>query len=442
MLPASRSLSPYAYRSGRPAVVRPMPGEDSRLIRQRVSPHVVAVHPGALWAFCLFLFSIPLEYPDRSIPLEVHTITASLFLAVSLVQPRLVLRRPAPPFWALVAFLWLYLAHGLFTDHFGEAAKLFFNFLLVAFVFWFGGNLLRIPEVARKALWSFVLGCAVVGWMNVLGIFTRVVETDQTIRRIVFGQDANLLGGNMAIGLVALMALTFGSETRLFSRQTMLGGIVAFPLAKCLMLAGSRGAILAVAAGVIAYMFQTSDVKSFRRNALVALLAAAALGVVIYRSDSMLKRYQRTLSTGSMSGREEIYPQAWAMFAEKPWFGWGPIDSTYELGQRTAGFSIGSHNAQGRTANLNKDTHNLVLDILTSMGLVGGAPLFICLLACTGAAWSARGGVHGTGPLALVTVVLLLSMDANWSASKQGWIVMAYAAVSARATSGLRSFRS
>ena len=45
-------------------------------------------------------------------------------------------------------------------------------------------------------------------------------------------------------------------------------------------------------------------------------------------------------------------------------------------------------------------------------------------------AWKARAGYHGTTPLALVTVVLVLSMDANWSASKQGWVLLAYAAAS------------
>jgi O-antigen ligase len=300
----------------------------------------------------------------------------------------------------------------------------------VAFLFWVGGNLMRRQTVARAALWSWVIGCALVASLNVLGIATRVVETDQTIRRIVFGQDANLLGGNMALGLIALMALTFMGDTKLLRPRVILGAALAFPLAKSLMLAGSRGAILAVATGVIAFTFQTTDIRSFVRNVVIALLAASALTVVIYRSDSMLKRYQKTLSTGSMSGREQIYPEAWQMFSERSLIGWGPIDSSYELGLRTAGFSIGKHNADGRTAKAEKDTHNLVLDVLTSVGLLGGAPLFLCLAVCLWGAWKARAGDHGTTPLALVTVVLVLSMDANWSASKQGWILLAYAAAS------------
>jgi O-antigen ligase len=376
------------------------------------------------------VFSIPLEYPDRTIPLEVHTITGSLFLAIALIQPKLCFRRPPAAFWFLAAYLWLYFALGLFSEHFAEAAKLFLNYVLVAFLFWVGGNLMRRQTVACAALWSFVLGCALVATLNVLGIATRVVETDQTVRRIVFGQDANLLGGNMALGLVAVMALTFSGETKLMHPRLILGAGLAFPLAKSLMLAGSRGAIMAVVAGVLAFTFQTTNIRSFARNVVVALLAAAALTVVIYRSDSMLRRYQKTLSTGSMSGREQIYPEAWQMFSERPLLGWGPIDSNYELGMRTAGFSIGKHNADGQTAKADKDTHNLVLDVLTSMGLLGGLPLFVCLAVCACGAWKARAGQHGTTPLALVIVVLVLSMDANWSASKQGWIILAYAAAS------------
>jgi O-antigen ligase len=399
---------------------------------QASARELLEVNTAVRWAFYLFVFSIPLEYPDRTIPLEVHTITGSLFLAVTLAQSKLCFRRPPAAFWCLAVYLWLYVAIGVFSEHFAEAAKLFLNYLLVAFLFWVGGNLMRRHLLSRAVLWSFVLGCALVGSLNVLGIATRVVETDDTVRRIVFGQDANLLGGNMALALVALMALTFSGQTKLVHPRVILGAAVAFPLAKCLMLAGSRGALLALVAGVVAFTFQTASIRSFSRNGVVALLAVAALAMVMYRSDSMLKRYQKTLTTGSMSGREQIYPEAWKMFLERPVFGWGPIDNTYELGLRTAGFSIGKHNADGRTSKADKDTHNLVLDVLTSMGLLGGLPLFMCLTVCACAAWTARGGPHGTTPFALVVVVLVLSMDANWSASKQGWIVLAYAAASGR----------
>jgi O-antigen ligase len=382
------------------------------------------------FAFYAFVFSIPIEYPDRAIPLEVHTITGSLFLLVALLQPRGCFRRPPATFWLFAAYLWAYIAIGTFSEHIGAVIKLFFNYLLALFLFWTGFNLMRRGATAWAALFSFVVGCAVVALLNVLGIATKVVETDDTVRRIVFGQDANLLGGNMALGLVMLMALAF----RPGGARGWLRLAVAVPVAaligKSLMLAGSRGAIAGVAAGLIAFMMQTRDTRAFLRNAAIVLVAAAGLGVAISRSDSLLKRYQRTVATGSMSGREQLYPEAWRMFLERPLFGWGPTDNMYELGMRTAGFTIGKHNADGVSAKPDKDTHNLVLDVLTSMGLLGGLPLFLCLAGCVWSAWQARHGPRGTVPFALAAVVLMLSMDANWGASKQGWIVLAYAAAS------------
>jgi O-antigen ligase len=81
---------------------------------------------------------------------------------------------------------------------------------------------------------------------------------------------------------------------------------------------------------------------------------------------------------------------------------------------------------------LNRDTHNLVLDVLTSVGLVGALPLFVCIAACLISAWGARAGPAGTAPLVLAITVLALSMDTNWSASKQGWLVYAYSVASSR----------
>jgi O-antigen ligase len=382
------------------------------------------------WGLYGFMFSIPLEYPDRSIPLEVHTITGSLLLLIALVQPGLCFRRPPAAFWWLVLYLWMYIALGMFTEHGPEVAKMFFNYLLVTCLFWVACNLLCHSEISRSALFSFVLGCAVLGVMNVLGVATRVVYSDQTSRSVVFGQDANLLGGNMALGLVILMALTVGGDEKLIRARSLGAGLLALVLAKSLMLAGSRGAILALGAGVIAFTFQTGNMRAFARNLAVALLVSAALGTVVYRSESMMKRYQRTVTTGNMSGREQLFPDAWQMFLERPLLGWGPIDNMYELGLRTAAFQLGKKNADGDSALAARDTHNLVLDVLTSMGVLGGLPLFVCLGVCLGAAWKARGGPRGTTPLALSVVVLMLSMDANWSASKQGWTILAYAAAS------------
>src|SRR5436190_20390471 len=438
--PTRRSLMAPDRPDAHTMVVRP-----SRFAGRRPGPAGAAarsaVHPWIRWGLYAFMFSIPFEYPDRTIPLEVHTITALLFVMVALIQTRVCFRRPCASCWWLAAYLWGYASLGLFSAHLGETAKLFLNYAIVACLFWIETNLLRRERLARGALWSFVLGCSVVATLNVLGIGTKVVESDDTTRRIVFGQDANLLGGNMALALVALMTLTFGARTRLLQWRVVGAIALAFVLAKSLMLAGSRGAVLAVAGGVLAFGLQTRDLRAFAKTFFVTAMVAASLLVVVYRSDSMMKPYTRTLQSGNMSGREQIFPEAWKMFAERPLLGWGPIENQYELGLRTAGFNIGRHNADGVSDRDAKDTHNLMLDVLTSMGILGGLPLFICIGTCAWGAWRARATIRGTAPLALVVVVLMLSMDANWSASKQGWAMMAFAAASGSCASMQRRRR-
>ena len=146
-----------------------------------------------------------------------------------------------------------------------------------------------------------------------------------------------------------------------------------------------------------------------------------------------MKRYEKTFETGSMSGREEIYPEAWRLFRERPLIGWGPIDTQYQLAMRTAGFTIGEHNADGLSASQSREMHNLLLEILASMGIVGGLPLLVCLAVSIAAAWNARAGPRGTAPFTLLAVALVLSMGINWSASKQLWFILAYATASGTA---------
>src|SRR5436190_16270756 len=311
--PTRRSLMAPDRPDAHTMVVRPSRFAGRRA-RSTGAPGPSAVHPWIRWGLYAFMFSIPFEYPDRTIPLEVHTISALLFVMVALVQTRVCFRRPCASFWWLAAYLWGYASLGLFSVHLGETAKLFLNYAIVACLFWIETNLLRRERLARGALWSFVLGCSVVATLNVLGIGTKVVESDDTTRRIVFGQDANLLGGNMALALVALMTLTFGGRSRLLQPRVIGSTAIAFVLAKSLMLAGSRGAVLALAGGVLAFGFQTLDIRAFARTFIVTAAVAASLIYVVYRSDSMMKRYTVTVESGSMSGREQIFPEAVKMF--------------------------------------------------------------------------------------------------------------------------------
>ncbi len=400
-----------------------------RVVRRPAAAPAPRVMTVVRWAFYLFVFSIPLEYPDRTIPLEVHTITGSLFLLVALLQPRLCFRRPPAALLWFSAYLWIYVALGLFSQHPAETMKLFFNYLLVACVFWAACNLMRFDAIARKAFLGFVVGAVVIGILQRAGIATSEVEG----RLAVFGQDANLLGGNMAVGLLMVIALGY-SRDRVPMRKHVLVGVVGLLLLRTLLYSASRGAALAFVIGLVAFAFRAGDPRKIVRHVAIAVLAGAVLMAAAYRNESLLKRYQETLSTGDLSGREQIYPEAMKMFRERPLLGWGPINHQYELGIRTSGFQIGARNADGVAVHAFRDTHDVVLDILTSVGLIGAFPFFAAIAACLWGAWRARRGPRGTLPLALAICALAVGLSINVAASKQLWLLLAYAAASGSAS--------
>jgi O-antigen ligase len=402
---------------GPPAARRP----GGTVRRQHVVSAVVR------WAFYLFAFSIPLEYPQRTIPLEVHTITGSLFLLAALLQPRICFRRPPAAFFWLAAYLWVYAALTVLSHHPAEAWKLFFNYLLVAFVLWAGSNILRFDSVARKAFVGFIIGAAIIGILQRLEIGTTDVEG----RLVVFGQDANLLGGNMAIGLVMLLGLAFGRDRVVPPRYQVIAGLAGLLLLRTLLYSASRGAGLAVVGGLVVFAFRGGNARQIAKHVAVAVLAGAVLMAAAYRNQSLLKRYQSTMSEGDLSGREEIYPEAMKMFRERPVFGWGPIDHQYELGLRTSGYQIGARNADGVAVHLSRDTHDVPLDIVTSVGAVGAIPFFAAIACGVWAAWRVRAGPRATLPLALVGCVLAIGLSIDFAASKQLWLIVAYAIASA-----------
>jgi O-antigen ligase len=178
---------------------------------------------------------------------------------------------------------------------------------------------------------------------------------------------------------------------------------------------GSRGALLALGAGLMTFVLRGGSVWSKLRNILGILIVASFFVWVGYESDITRQRIERTLEDGDLARREQIYPNAWQMFQEKPIIGWGPITSTYELGSRL-----------GHIDEDTKNPHNLILYALVSTGLLGAIPLFAGIAFAVWAAWKARPGPQGILPLAMVVAVLAANLSNLWLFNKLHWIVMAY----------------
>src|SRR5439155_2607501 len=94
---------------------------------------------------------------------------------------------------------------------------------------------------------------------------------------------------------------------------------------------GSRGGLLALAAGVITLFLARSESMGARaRSGAVAVLSLALVAVFAYQTPVMRNRLSDTARSGAMAGREDLYPLVGQMFVEKPILGWGPENNQYE----------------------------------------------------------------------------------------------------------------
>jgi O-antigen ligase len=179
---------------------------------------------------------------------------------------------------------------------------------------------------------------------------------------------------------------------------------------------GSRGGLVAFAAGLITLLLAKGTLLDKARNALIVVLGICLVVLIALQSDVFSKRFDKTLDTGDMAAREQIYPAAWQMFLDRPLLGWGIHTNTYEIQARVA------------LANYNTlDAHNLILYVLTSTGLVGAIPFFLGVGLCVRGAWRARAGAFGGLPFAMTVTLLVSDMSASGLRWKHHWLVLAFA---------------
>src|SRR5262245_38396190 len=102
-----------------------------------------AVHPMVRGAFYVFIFSLLFEWPDRPIPMEIPTLIGFIYLAFTLLQPKVCYRRfPIELGFYAVYLCFLALLCG-FVKRQGDAIKLLTLMVQIFFLMWSGYNLMR-----------------------------------------------------------------------------------------------------------------------------------------------------------------------------------------------------------------------------------------------------------------------------------------------------------
>jgi O-antigen ligase len=384
------------------------------------------VNPVVVATFYLMVVSFNFEIPDRSwsVGWEIPAMTAALFLASTVLGLRVCYDSlPGALSW-FATFLLVYATSVLVNGWVGfiDVAHEFILIVQAMLVFWASFNLLRRPKIAIPIVWSLVISCFARAVLPMLG----VGRTSYTVwtggeRVTAFGQNANWSAILMALGLVAVLGLTYGRRGSP-PWQRLVAWALATVIGIAIVDTGSRGGLLALAAGLVALTFSPGGSLTGRvRNAIVTLLAIGLLGYAALNTEVMRNRLEDTAESGTLAGREQLFPSLVDMFLEKPVLGWGPLNNGYEVAIRATDLK-----------RLHRDSHNLLLELLTAEGLVGTVPFLVGLALCGLAAWRGRVTHLGIVPFALLALFLVANMSANFIAFKPFYFALALAAASGR----------
>jgi O-antigen ligase len=389
-------------------------------LAQPVNASTTTVNPIVRAAWYFFVASIPFELPKVDLPIEVPTMTGALFLAATILHLGACYRRiPAALLWFSV-YLWLMGVSALVNNvqHGTDAFELGVWLAQLLLIFWAASNLLRREEVYRGTLIALALACSIRSGVQVLGLAATVTPVWGGGERITaFGQNSNLAAMILSTGLVAALGLRFSWGKTSLLRSAFLWGMAVL-IAAAIVQTGSRGGVVCAVSGVVVLLLAG---RIRLGTIFVGLVAVAALGIGIGRSDTLRRRFL-SAEEGNLAGRERIYPAAIEMVKERPMFGWGPADNQYELARRI--------NERKRPS---RDMHNLVLELWTVAGIIGAIPFIFGLGLVWAAAWSARKGPRGAIPLALLAAIAPGTVAGTWIASKILWLGLGIAAASGKA---------
>ncbi|HKO44805.1 MAG TPA: O-antigen ligase family protein [Pyrinomonadaceae bacterium] len=373
------------------------------------------------WLFYAFVLSLPFETVSEGV-VEPTTVLGALLVLSALLQPSLFLRWPPKGFWCFIVYLYVFAALSLLEPSVYRQATLLNVFLLAQLTVlgWIGFCLMRDRQTAERAFLTFAGGCVFLSLLQVTGLAGRAAETDVTevVRITAFGFHPNNLARILMLGMLALVGLTLVKSKSLI-RSLLLVGPLVLLLGVAMVQTGSRGGLIALGAAGMTLILRRGSMVMKVLNGLGLTLLMGVLFIAVLQSDIMRTRFEETIEDGDVARRDKIYPTAFEMFTEKPLLGWGPINSTFELGMRL-----------GHPEEETKNPHNVILFGLVTTGLLGSLPLFVGLAFCGLSAWKTRTGPHGVLPLAMFVAVMVANMSGLWLFNKLHWLVMAYALAS------------
>lgn len=315
----------------------------------------------------LFASALGLESTQTSIPLRLLVVSISVFAIIHVVGAHRFRINVV-----ILLFWWLYLLRLLFdleTGLFEEAGEVLIFFLAVVVI---PASAVMIGAVkydeGLTARLLFVLGtivCAGSVLLDSLGMSEAASLTELT-GRLSFQVLNPITLGHVAASTV-IAALTLWRNPQLPGGRAALAAGMATALV-CLMLAASRGPVLALMVALISF----SVLRGRWGRIFAAGLAVLIVGPMILASQGVEIIDRFTNIDSDLSARERLLIQANAFEQALTNPIWGSAYTELVSGQYP---------------------HNLILEAFMALGLVGGGLfLFICGRAGLNAALRLRGG--------------------------------------------------
>jgi O-antigen ligase len=374
------------------------------------------------WCFLLFVASIPFECVQVFGEIDFFTGTKAigLFLgALALLQPRVCFAWPPKAFWFFTGFLAVFALRAVIEPRFDRNLGLLSTLAQCLILFWLSYNLIRYGQMQRSIFATFVLANIAVAALAHMGIGATESMEGGVFRETMFGQNENLIAYVFDLGVLSAVGIAINKNVRFIVRVSMIP-LIPVMVAESAR-TGSRGALLAVAVGLLTFVLGSQGVGGRIKAVFVVGVMAAVLGHIVLNTDVLRERIDSTVEKGHIGGRDKIFGYCLDMFMEKPLIGWGPTTNMTEVAKRT-----------NELREL-RDTHNDVLWVLTATGLAGGVLFFSGLWLCLWGAWKGRSGAVGLTTLALLLTSVAMGVSGTMFYQKTYWMIMAMGAVSGAA---------
>jgi O-antigen ligase len=380
---------------------------------------------GIYYAFVLWM---PIETIDLfQVQGDSKVITASRLLGLllflsALVEWRRCFRRIPAEFWMIAWYIAAYSVSQLWISSRLDAVFLSKQVILIysAVLFLISANLLSDADFRGSILQFYGWWVSLVALGMMLGVFGDVyLEVEG--RSSILGQDPNVAAGFFAAGAVCLAGDPELFESRWFLVRCAAALLAVSILITAIIQTGSRGGLMVVIAG-IAGLAVCGGRATRGRRMLIAAAALAAVAALIFREFQQgtiaAGRMMDTWIDGDTAGRGAIYETAWSMFRERPMLGYGGGNNFYTLGLNM------QHPYRGLFF---RDTHNLLLAVLTEVGLVGALPFLAAILFALWKAWRHGGRTGDAVPFALMCALIAMNTSLTGSNQNLFWIVLAAA---------------